>query len=68
MKIGICMGLDGLAGPVAGLDYIEPAVGALLCPKDGEAAFEAVAAKAAAAAAPPEAPRPRRSTASFQAI
>jgi sugar phosphate isomerase/epimerase len=49
MRIGVCTGIDALKAPVAGVEYIEPAVAALLCPKEGEAAFEAVLAKAKAA-------------------
>jgi len=39
MRIGVCTGLGGLSGPVSGVEYIEPTVAELLCPKDDEATF-----------------------------
>jgi sugar phosphate isomerase/epimerase len=40
MKIGLCEGLEKVCGlPLAGLDYLEPTVGDLLCPQKDEAAF-----------------------------
>ena len=55
MNIGVCTGLDALAAPVDGLEYIEPGAAALLCPGADDAAFEAVAARAAAAPVPAKA-------------
>lgn len=40
MQIGLCAGLEKLAGlPLGGLDYLEPAVGGLLCPQKDESGF-----------------------------
>jgi sugar phosphate isomerase/epimerase len=55
MQIGVCTGLDGLNSGVDGLAYIEPTVDALLCPKEDDAAFEAVRAKAQALSVLPRA-------------
>ena len=42
MKIGLCVGLEKLAGrQLAGVDYLEPTVGDLLCPQKDEVAFAA---------------------------
>ncbi len=51
MNIGVCTGLDALTAPVAGLDYIEPRVDALLMPNADDEAFAEVAEAAATAAA-----------------
>ena len=48
MRIGVCTEPDGLTAQVDGVEYVEPTVGALLCPREADAAFEAVLASAAA--------------------
>ena len=58
MRIGVCTrpeSLRSLAGPPGGLDYIECPVGDVLCPREGEAAFESRLAAARAAPSPVEA-------------
>ena len=52
MRIGVCTEPDGLTAQVDGVEYVEPTVGALLCPREADAAFEAVLASAAAAPPP----------------
>jgi len=55
MRIGVCAGPENIAGPMDGLDYIEPAVGSLLCPAEPAAAFADRLAAAGACAVPAEA-------------
>lgn len=55
MRIGLCISPDGLTDPVEGLEYVEPTIAGLLCPRESDEAFEAILAKARAASVRPEA-------------
>jgi len=55
MRIGVCAAPENVRSPVEGLDFLEPSVGGVLCPRQGQAAFADRLSAARAAPVPVEA-------------
>ena len=55
MRIGVCTSPEALPAAAEGVDFLEPTVAGLLCPREDEAAFAPRLAAASRAAAPVEA-------------